>query len=63
MRDRVKKAKCRCRPARAHRECAYCGIGGPSTHICGACKASGIDGRTIPGTGRVVRAKHKKAKA
>lgn len=42
--------KCTCRPARTHRDCAYCGYGGPCTHICGRCKEGGIDGPVIRGT-------------
>jgi hypothetical protein len=51
---------CRCREPKRHRDCSYCGYGGPCTHICGVCREQGIDGQTIPGTGRVVCRLHKK---
>jgi len=51
--------KCRCRPAKSHRDCAYCGYG-MSEQICGVCKENGIDGPVIRGTSRVVCKIHKK---
>jgi hypothetical protein len=53
-------ASCLCRTARTHRDCAYCGCGGPCTHICGVCKQAGIDGPVIRGTSRVVCAEHRR---
>jgi hypothetical protein len=50
---------CRCRPARRHRDCAYCGVGWADGAVCGVCKAAGIDGKTIPGTAAVACAAHK----
>jgi hypothetical protein len=55
----MKEGKCRCRAAKRHRDCAYCGMG-YSDHICGVCKQAGIDGPVIPGTARVVCKLHKK---
>jgi hypothetical protein len=55
----MKKEKCRCRPAKRHRDCAYCGIG-YSDHICGICKEAGIDGPVIRGTSKVICKLHKK---
>jgi hypothetical protein len=55
-------APCRCRPAKHHRDCAYCGQGWDDGRVCGACKEQGIDGKVIPGTGRVVCAAHKETK-
>jgi len=59
MRATPPAKRCRCRKPRAHRDCAYCGFGGPATHVCGRCKEAGIDGRVIPGTSRVVCSEHK----
>lgn len=56
----VEKEKCRCRKAKRHRDCAYCGYGGPCTHICGICKLAGIDGPVIRGTERRICKLHKK---
>jgi hypothetical protein len=57
----ARKPKCRCRLPRRHRDCSFCGVttfyGG--THVCGVCRANGIDGKLIPGTGRVVCALHR----
>ena len=50
---------CGCRPARSHRDCAYCGYGGTGIRVCGACRAEGIDGPVIPGTSAVVCAVHR----
>lgn len=36
---------------RRHPDCAYCGTGGDGIHVCGACRAVGIDGPIIRGTG------------
>ena len=36
---------------KTHPDCAYCGYGGDGIRICGRCKAEGIDGLMIPGTG------------
>ena len=33
-----------CKERNEHKDCAYCGYGGPCTHICGICKENGIDG-------------------
>jgi hypothetical protein len=55
--------KCGCREPKAHKDCAYCGFGGPCTHICGCCKEGGIDGPVIRGTERRTCAKHKKGRA
>ena len=55
------KEKCRCRPPRRHKDCAYCGCGYiDGMSMCGVCKEAGIDGPTIRGTGRVVCSKHKR---
>lgn len=51
---------CGCRPPKKHIDCAYCGIGGPCTHICGVCKEAGIDGQVIRGTERRVCQLHKR---
>ena len=51
---------CRCRAPRRHRDCMYCGSGWAGEVICGICKENGIDGKLIPGTGRVCCASHKK---
>lgn len=69
MRDRdiakarleARKARraCTCREPKPHRDCAYCGCGGPGTHICGVCKEEGIDGPVIRGTERRVCSAHK----
>lgn len=59
---KIKKDVCRCRPAKTHRDCLYCGYSGPATHVCGVCKEQGIDGPTILGTSRVVCNLHKKVK-
>jgi hypothetical protein len=53
------KRKCICRPARRHRDCAYCGSGWDDGKVCGACKAAGVDGQVIRGTGRVCCKQHK----
>jgi hypothetical protein len=54
------KPKCRCRPARGHRDCAYCGLGWyRDGWVCGLCSENGIDGKVIPGTSRVVCRLHK----
>lgn len=50
---------CRCRPAKSHRDCAYCGVGWDDGKVCGRCRENGIDGKLIPGTGRVICSKHK----
>lgn len=50
---------CRCRPAKKHRDCAYCGVGYDDGRICGRCKEDGIDGKVIPGTSRVTCSAHK----
>lgn len=50
---------CRCRSAKRHRDCAYCGIGWDDGRICGLCKQNGIDGKVIPGTSAVTCAAHK----
>ena len=55
--------KCRCREPQPHRDCAYCGCGGPCTHICGLCKEGGIDGHVIRGTNRIVCEIHKKKRS
>jgi hypothetical protein len=54
------KEKCRCRPPKSHRDCAYCGIGGDANHICGVCREGGIDGPVIRGTSRVICKHHAK---
>lgn len=54
-----KPTKCRCRPAKAHRDCAYCGTGGSGWQICGVCKLNGVDGNVIRGTSQVVCSLHK----
>jgi|GEM_PF-7004283 len=54
----MKEQKCKCRPAKRHKDCAYCGIG-YNDHICGVCKQAGIDGPVIRGTSRVVCKDHK----
>ena len=51
---------CRCREPKTHKDCAYCGFGGPCTHICGVCKEDGIDGPVIRGTERVTCKQHKR---
>ncbi len=39
------------RPAKIHRDCAYCGVTSHSNGaVCGRCKAAGIDGPVIRGT-------------
>lgn len=44
--------KCSCKRPSRHRDCAYCGTGYiDGVKICGVCKAAGVDGGTIPGTG------------
>lgn len=55
--------KCGCREPKPHRDCAYCGCGGPATHICGVCRDGGIDGPVIKGTSRRVCAIHKKKRS
>jgi len=57
------KSACPCRPPRTHRDCAYCGCGGPATHVCGSCSEAGIDGPVIRGTGRVTCSAHRKEAA
>lgn len=59
QKKKEKRGKCRCRPAKTHKDCAYCGIG-YSDHICGVCKEGGIDGPVIRGTSRVICKLHKK---
>ena len=54
-----KTDKCRCREPKTHRDCMYCGCCYIGEFICGVCKENGIDGKLIPGTGRIVCAKHK----
>jgi len=54
-----KMEKCKCRKAKRHDDCAYCGSGS-SEKICGICKEAGIDGHVIRGTSRVVCKIHKK---
>jgi len=49
--------KCRCRPAKRHVDCSYCGHG--LDYICGVCKQAGIDGPVIRGTSRVICKIHK----
>lgn len=43
---------CTCTKAKRHRDCAYCGA---TSHgdgkVCGVCKAAGVDGGLIRGTG------------
>lgn len=57
------KTKCRCRPAKRHRDCLYCGTGYlDGMSVCGACKLNGIDGKVIPGTAAVKCSKHRKAR-
>lgn len=56
------KPSCGCRDAKRHRDCAYCGCGGPCTHICGQCKEGGIDGPVIRGTERRTCKEHKKGR-
>jgi len=56
----TKVLECGCRLPKQHRDCAYCGYGGPATHICGSCKEGGIDGRVIRGTSGRRCQKHKK---
>lgn len=56
-----RKAKtCRCRVAKTHRDCSYCGIGYMPDYVCGVCKQAGIDGKTIPGTSGVTCKLHRK---
>jgi hypothetical protein len=55
------KSNCRCRKAKTHRACAYCGVG--TSEICGVCHAAGIDGPVIRGTERVICAEHKGKKS
>ena len=51
---------CRCRKARRHRDCTYCGTTAlQQDSICGVCKEAGIDGKVIRGTGRIVCRNHK----
>ena len=57
-----KNPVCRCREPKRHRDCLYCGFGGPCTHVCGVCKEQGIDGPVIPGTSRQVCKLHKLVK-
>jgi len=45
----VEAARCACRPARQHPECAYCGSQ-PGERVCGVCSASGVEGHVIRGT-------------
>ena len=54
------KSECKCRPAKRHRDCAYCGQSWYSGCICGVCKQAGIDGPVIRGTSRVICKLHKK---
>lgn len=51
---------CGCRPPKKHRDCLYCGCGGPSTHACGVCKENGVDAPVIRGTERRTCDAHKK---
>jgi hypothetical protein len=56
----VLKAPCRCRLPRRHQNCAHCGVAAPcGGKVCGVCRHNGIDGKLIPGTGRVVCSKHR----
>lgn len=50
---------CTCRTPKRHRDCLYCGNGGPATHVCGVCKEQGIDGPVIRGTERHYCKQHK----
>ncbi len=58
---RIKNGRidCRCRPAKRHRDCSYCGQGWDDGKICGMCKQNGIDGKVIAGTSKVTCSKHK----
>jgi hypothetical protein len=57
------KAPCLCRLPKRHRDCAYCGYyGGDGWHICGTCRANGVDGPVIRGTERRVCRLHKEGK-
>lgn len=51
--------RCTCRPPKRHADCAYCGYGGPCTHVCGDCRENGIDGPVIRGTERRTCASHR----
>ena len=54
-----KTAKCSCREAARHRDCAYCGSGWADGMVCGKCKLDGIDGKVIRGTEKRTCEKHK----
>jgi len=56
------KEKCRCRPAKIHRDCAYCGTSYSDGRICGVCAVNGIDGLVIRGTSRVICKLHKRVR-
>jgi hypothetical protein len=55
----MEKPKCRCREPRSHAGCSYCGHQYIGEVVCGICRENGIDGKLIPGTGRVVCKEHK----
>jgi hypothetical protein len=50
--------KCRCREAKRHRDCSYCGSG-LGFQVCGMCRKFGIDGHVIRGTEERICAIHK----
>lgn len=52
---------CRCRKAKRHNDCAYCGMGGDGIRICGRCSQDGIDGPIIRGTSSVTCSLHSRA--
>lgn len=53
---------CNCKPPKRHSDCMYCGTNCIGEFICGVCAESGIDGKVIKGTKRVICTKHKKTK-
>lgn len=56
-------AKCGCRRAKRHRDCAYCGFGWDAGKVCGACRQAGIDGQVIRGTESRTCAEHRREKS
>ena len=56
----TKTKTCRCRPAKGHDDCFYCGNGW-EPNLCGECAEMGIDGKTIAGTAAVTCSDCKRA--